>query len=252
MRKGLLRAAITSLLLPVIAISGVKAATVKEKTVVISENRSDITGDGVNENISLVGVPYEDDAKYLKAIYIDVRTSNGKHFTIPLESGAKASLQLVDFNQDGIKDIFANVVTGGTEGDILSFLYTMKDFIHKDLTVPDPLEMDSSFEENYKAKITITENGKTYLFDLKDRKKVYKKLGLYYKGKLNEPTELTVNTFHSLRPANIGRGEIGLKGIQKVTGITNSDTIATVESTWKFEGGYWKLINTKVKKKVNK
>jgi hypothetical protein len=252
MRKGLFICAIASLLLPVIAITGVNAANAREKTVVISENQSDITGDGVYENISLVGVPYEDDAKYLKEIYVDVRTSNGKHFTIPLESGAKASLQLVDFNQDGVKDIFANVVAGGTEGDILSYLYTLKDFIHKDITVPDPLEMDSSFEKNYKAKITITETGKTYLFDLKDRKKMYKKLGLYYKGKLNEPTELTVNTFHSLRPFNIGRGEIGLKGIQKVTGIANSDTIATVESSWKFDGGNWKLMNAEVKNKVHK
>jgi hypothetical protein len=251
MRKRLFIAAIASLLLPVIAITGVKASTAKEKTVIISENRSDITGDGVNENISLVGLPYEDDAKFLKEIYVDVWTSNGEHFTIPLESGAKASLQLVDFDQDGVKDIFANVVSGGTDGDILSYLYTMKDFIHKELTVPDPLEMDSSFEKNYKARITITETGKTYLFDLKDRKRVYKKLGLYNNGKLNEPTELTVNTFHSLRPANIGSGEIGLKGIQKVTGIGNTDTIATVESSWKYEEGEWTLVIAEVKNKVH-
>ncbi len=206
----------------------------------------------MRDKIFLIGVPYEDDDQFLKEIYIDVTTSDEKRFTIPLESGEQASLQLVDLNQDGVKDIFVNVLTGGTEGDILSYLYTLKDFIRKDLSVPDPLEMDSSFEKDYKAKITITETDKTYLFNLKDRKKYYKKLGLYYKGKLNEPTELTVNTFHSLRPANIGGGNIGLKGIQRVTGIANGDTIANVESSWKFNNGKWNLIKAEVQNEVDK
>ncbi|WP_342431524.1 hypothetical protein [Neobacillus sp. FSL H8-0543] len=251
MKKGLILATAAFLLIPAFAITGVKAISEKEETVIISENSSDITGDGVNEKISLNGEPYEEEEQFLKEIYIDVTTSNEKRFTIPLESGEKASFQLIDFNQDGVKDIFANVVTGGTDGDIYSYLYTLKDFIRKDLSVPDPLEMDSSFEKGYKAKLTITATDKTYLFDLKDRKKYYKKLGIYYKGKLNEPTELTVNTFHSLRPANIGGGVIGLKGIQRVTGAANTDTIAIVESSWKYEDGKWKLIKAEVQNEVN-
>ncbi|MEH7255392.1 hypothetical protein V7111_25105, partial [Neobacillus niacini] len=91
--------------------------------------------------------------------------------------------------------------------------------------------------------------GKTYLFDLKDRKKYYKKLGFYYKGKLNEPMELTVNSFNSLKPVKLTTGEFILKGIQRITGIANADNIAYVESTWKYGDGKWNFSTANVQTK---
>jgi hypothetical protein len=123
----------------------------------------------------------------------------------------------------------------------------LKDYIKKELVVPEPLEIASTFENGYKAKITIGQTGKTYLFDLKDRKKYYKKLGLYYKGRLNEPTELTVNSFQSLKPVKLRTGEMVLKGVQRITGIANADTIAFVESTWKYGNSKWNLNNASVR-----
>jgi hypothetical protein len=246
MKKELLLVVIAFFLMSVTAITGVHAIEEKAKTVTISKHESDVTGDGINESIQLKGVPYEDEENYLKEIYIDISTTDDKQYKIPLESGSKASLKLVDLNQDGVKDLFSNVLTGGSGGITLNYLYTFKDFITKELIVPEPLEIASTFENGYKAKITIGQTGKTYLFDLKDRKKYYKKLGLYYKGRLNEPTELTVNDFHSLKPVKLTSGEMMLEGVQRITGIANADTIAFVESTWKYGDGKWNLTNTSV------
>lgn len=246
MKKELLLVAAAFFLMSVTAITGVHAFDEKAKTVTISTHESDVTGDGINESIQLKGIPYEDEEGYLKEIYIDISTTDEKQYKIPLESGSKAALKLVDLNHDGVKDLFSNVLTGGSGGITLNYLYTLKDFIKKELVVPEPLEIASTFENGYKAKITIGQTGKTYMFDLKDRKKYYKKLGLYYKGVLNEPTELTVNSFQSLKPVKLTTGEMVLKGVQRITGIANADTIAFVESTWKYGDLKWNLNNTSV------
>lgn len=249
MKKMFLLVASTIFLMSVTAIVN---ANERDHTVTISKHESDVTGDGINETIELKGIPYENDEGYLKEIFIDIFTSDDKQYQIPLESGAKASLKLVDLNQDGVKDLFSNVLTGENGSMTLNYLHTLKGSTIKELVIPEPLEIASSFENGYKAKITIDQIGKTYVFDLKDRKKYYKKLGLYYKGRLNEPTELTVNSFTHLKPIRLNDGKIGLKGIQRVTGISNGDNVAYVESSYKYENKQWSLIQTNVSKSVEK
>jgi hypothetical protein len=248
MRKEMLFTFFAFFLLSTTAITGVYAIEEGKHIVTLSEDISDITGDGKVENIQLKGVPYRGEDSFLEKIYIDVDGSNDKKYTIPLESGTKASLQLVDLNDDGVKDMFVNVLSDETDGNVFTFLYSLKDFETHTLPVPEPLEIESKFLNDYKAELTLTNTNKSYFFDLKDRKKYYKKLGLYYKGKLNEPTELTVNTYSSLIPISLDGNKKGLKGLQRVTGIANADSIALVESTWVFEKGQWKLLHSEVKK----
>lgn len=250
MRKELVMAASVFFLMSITVITGVSA--MDESTVTIANDETDVTGDGINETISLKGIPYEEEEdNYLKEIYFKIESSNDKSFKIPLESGSKASMQIVDLNHDGVKDLLAHVLTAGSGGSTLNYLYSLKDSIQTELSLPEPLEMSSSYENGYKAKLSITQTGKTYMFNLKDRKKYYKKLGLYYKGKLNEPTELMVNTFQSLKPVRLETGETGLKGVQRISGIAAGDTIAYIESTWSYAEGKWGLNNTKVRTEKN-
>ncbi|WP_042456762.1 hypothetical protein [Neobacillus dielmonensis] len=249
MKKEIALAFTAFFLISLTAITGVYAFEENSKTVEIAKEEADITGDGQNEDITLKGVPYEEaEEGYLSEIYADINASNGKSYTIHLESGSKAAMELVDLNNDGLKDLFINIFTGGSDGTTIDHLYTLKDFKKTDLSVPAPLDMESRFLNGYKAEIKIAETGYTYHFDLKDRKKYYKKLGLYYKGKLNEPIELTVNSYSSLNPAKLEDGRYGLKGVQRVTGIANADLIAQAESTWTFINGSWRLAHVKVLK----
>jgi uncharacterized protein YggU (UPF0235/DUF167 family) len=247
-RKEILIAVLVLFLISLSAITGVYAIEENANIITISTEEVDITGDGHNEVISLKGIPYQDEDSYLKKIYIDVAASNKKKYKFHLESGSKAALQLVDLNHDGVKDLFASVLTGGRGGVSIYFLHSLKNFVQTDLTVPEPLEMDSHFLNGYKAEVRIAQTGKSYMFDLKDRKKYYNKLGLYYKEKLNEPTELTVKPYSRLKPISLADGKMGLKGTQRVTGIANADLIAFVESTWSYEKDHWKLISTEVKR----
>ncbi|MEH7502616.1 hypothetical protein V7152_11460 [Neobacillus drentensis] len=252
MKKEMLLVITSFFLMSLTAITGVYAIEETTKVVTLSKEEADITGDGKEEDILLKGIPYQKEDSYLEKIYIEISASDGNTYTFPLENGAKASVQLVDLNHDGMKDLFASVLTGGSEGIVHNYTYSIKDFVHTNLPLPEPLEMDSHFLNGYKAEIKLVNTGKSYLFDLKDRKKYYKKLGLYYHGNLNEPTELTVNPFSSLQPIQLAGKNMGLLGVQRVTGIANADVIASVVSTWSFEKGDWKLIRTDVKKELNK
>ncbi|WP_462413450.1 hypothetical protein [Neobacillus sp. Marseille-QA0830] len=252
MKKEIALALTAFFLISLTAITGVYAFEENSRTVEIAKEEADITGDGQNEVILLKGVPYEDEEEdsYLSEIFAEITASNGKTFTIPLESGSKAAMHLVDLNNDGLRDLFFNISTDSSNGTTNDYLYSFKDFQKKDLTVPTPLEMESKFLNGYKAEIKVTATGKSYYFELKDRKKYYKKLGLYHNGRLNEPIELTVNPYSSLKPIKMEDGRHGLTGIQRVSGIANADTIAYAESTWSYINDSWRLARVKVLKEA--
>lgn len=243
MKKELLLAMAAFFLISVTAVYAIEE---NNKVMMVSKETADITGDGKPDEIRLQGLPYQDEESYLKEIFIEIGASNGETYKLPLESGAKAAQQLIDLNNDGLEDVFVSVSTGGSGGIVLNYLYSLKDFVVTDLTVPEPLELETHFLDGYKAEILINATGKSYRFNLKDRKKYYKKMGLYVKGKLNEPTELMVNAFSSMEPIALKDGKLGLKGVQRVTGIANADTIAYVESTWSNVNGKWQIADINV------
>lgn len=246
MKKEILIGAAAFFLMSLTALTGVYAVENKANTVTITSVKTDITGDRKNEIITLKGVPFQKQGEYLKTIYIEISSTDGKTYRFPLESGEKASIQIADLNQDGVKDLFATVVTGKNTGDKINYLFTLKDFKPTALPVPKPLELKSRFLEGYKATLSINQTNKTYLFDLQNRSHYYDQIGIYQKGTLNEPAELTVNSYSILTPELVDGGKLGLKGVQRITGIPNGDTIANVESYWINVNGDWKLVRTDV------
>jgi hypothetical protein len=246
MRKELILVFTVFILVSLTAITGVYAFEEKAKIITLSKNELDITGDGLNEVIYLMAQPYQDKHSYFKKIYIQIKASNHRSYKIPLESGINPKLKFVDLNHDSVKDLFVSIPTGGSGDICTNYIYSLKAFKLINLTVPEPLEVDSRFENDYKANIKIAQTNTSYSFDLKDRKKYYEKLGLFYNGKLNEPTELSVNSFNQMKPALFNENQLGLKGVQRITGAANADTIANVESSWLFEDGHWRLIKVDV------
>lgn len=246
MKKELILIVAVFFLVSLTTITAVNAIEEKAKIITISKKAADITGDGMNDTIYLKALPYQDKHSFLKKIFIEIHASNNKNYKIPLESGISPSLKLVDLNHDGIQDLFVSTQTGGSEGISSNYVYTVKNFIISDLKVPEPLEIESRFENGYKAQIKVNETNKTYLFSLNDRKSYYEKLGLYYKGKLNEPTELNVNPYSLMQPTLYKGDEMGIKAVQRITGAANADTIAYVESFWYYMDGKWKLNNVTV------
>lgn len=236
------------LLIVMTGIVNVFADEEERKIEILSENKVDVTGNGQEDTVLIKGERFEEGANYFKNLYVVIDASNGKKYKIDLEGGYDPTIEFADLNGDGVKDLFITVPTGGSGGLSNYYLYTLKDFVLTDITVPSPLVIQSQFLDGYKAKITIEETKKTYKFNLKDRAKDYERLGLYNNGKLNEPTELMVDPFGLLTVTPVKGNKLGLKGVQRISGAYHADGIADVESTWFYQKGQWKLLDTKVKK----
>ncbi|MCM3705113.1 MULTISPECIES: hypothetical protein [Cytobacillus] len=247
MKKELLFAFAAFFFMSLSAITGVYAGEQDQKTDTLSKDKVDVTGDQKADTVYLKGVYYEEGAAFLKEISLRVKASDGKTYKAELEGGYEPHIQFEDLNHDSINDMYISIPTGGSGGLSNFYLYTLKDFKLIDLSVPDPLVINSQFENGYKATISIQNTKQSYTFDLRDRSEEYERLGLYVNGKLSEPTELMVNPYSTLKIIPI-EGKKGLLGVQRISGAFNADTIAFVESFWLYEDGKWILKDTKVMK----
>jgi hypothetical protein len=218
-----------------------------ERVVTISNDKTDITGDGQKDVIVLSGVKLKDG--HFKNLIIHI-AANKEQYKIPLPKGFEPKLQLLDVNRDGVKDLFVTIPINKNRVNSKEVLYTVKNNKLERLNLPESLVLESSFLNGYKAKVKIRDTGNTYIFNLKNRKKYYEKLGVFYKGRLNEPTELMVSEYSNIKPIQLKPGKIGLNGVQKITGVTESDTIGYVESSWIYDQSHWKLVKVVVLKKI--
>jgi hypothetical protein len=246
MKKELLMTFTAFFFMSLTALTGAYAGESREKTVTLKEEKVDVTGDGKKDIVYVKGVPYGKGAQFLKKIYLKIQASNGEIYKIELDGGYDPSTEYKDLNHDSVKDIFITLPTGGSGGLSNFYLYTLKDFKVANLTVPEPLSANSQFEDGYKASVSLVETGQSYSFDLSDRKKDYDQLGLYQNGKLNEPTELIMLPFGTLKPIKLKGDQYGLAGSQRINGAYNADGLANLESCWLYKDGKWKLLNASV------
>lgn len=217
---------------------------IANEIILVTEKR-DVTGDNIADRLVIKGLKYEEETEFLKEITLYVDTGE-KKFEQPLSSGYKPTIQFVDVNKDGTLDVFITTETGESGGILNSFLFSFKDQMMKDLTVPKTVPITAQFLDNFQAKLTI--NGeKPLVIDLSDRKEEYEQSGIYTNSILNEATELLVDGFSTLKPAFLVGKCKGLVGIQLVSGVYHADGIALVESKWIYEKGKWKLVKAKIK-----
>lgn len=247
MKKEAFYAFIAIFFMSMSVITAASAVQNQEKTMMISKDIRDVTGDGKKDILYVMGTPFEEGSMFLKKVWMKVETFDGQTFTIPLEGGYDPKVKYKDLNHDGVSDIFIAIATGGSGGLSNYYLYTLKDNQLTNLTIPPTLTLNGQFQDQYKAVLKIENTGQSYTFDLRSRAKDYERLGLYQNGKLNEPTELMILPYSTLEPVLVRGKQYGLKGIQRFSGAYNADTIGFVESTWFYENGEWKLVKTAVK-----
>lgn len=216
----------------------------EQKTVISKE--AALSGKQVEETISIKGVRYEDDATFFKELSLEVKDMNNKTVAVDLDPGFDPQLKIIDFNDDGRKEMLIKIKAEDSGENAVFYLYSYQDSGLINLGVPDPLVSTAQLEDDYEAVISVEDDNREVTFDLAANAKTYEKLGIYHKGKLNEPFELTVDSYSMLTPYENNKGEKGLKGIQKVTGVDANDHIASLESYWKREGDKWQLNNVKI------
>lgn len=240
----------TSFLMAITAFTGAYAVEKGEQLVDIVKGAADLTGDNQNETIVVKGQPSEEEENDFNQIFVEVKEPNGKIHIIEIDEGRHPQMEFVDLNHDGVKDLFITVMRRDDNESIDSFLYSFTGSMITDISVPDPLVIQSEFLNDYKATILIENNYRSYRFNLKNKAENYEAVGLYSDGQLNEPTELIVNEYFKLEPFQYKKNKVGLKGYQIISGSSQDDVLGVVESKWIFKNGQWKLVNTLVKERT--
>ncbi|MEW9699349.1 hypothetical protein [Paenibacillus sp. SI8] len=211
----------------------------------------DVTGDGKPDNVALFGTKQDNASPYFTKLFIVVSGPSQTQVVIPLEGGYNPQLGFCDVNGDRVPEIYVSAETGGSGGLSYYYLYTLKNNVPTAIPLPDPLHVQATFKNNYVVKLKIGETGKSYKIDIKDKKADYDRFGVYKNGRLIKPIIVDVNPYGLLQPIDTnGDGVCELKGIQRITGIANADTIGYVTSLWKWENGKWVLRESTIQKKL--
>lgn len=212
--------------------------------------REDVTGDGKPELITLLGKRFAPGSPYYDQLKVMVQDPVKKRATFfqATYGGYQPELYFCDFTGNRTKQILLQAPTGGSSGTSDYYLFSDKEHIPAVLSVPQPLTISGSYQDGYKVRLTVKEANQTVVLDLSDRKDIYEKDGVYKNGKLQQPVEVMPNAFSVLKPVERPDGTCELNGVQRVSGVYNADTIAYVESTWKWENNGWKLERATVKK----
>lgn len=212
-----------------------------EKRVELAVHKVDISGDGQRDTITLYGVPFGKNTKYYKEFVVTVKNTLGKT-SKNIPGGFKPVIQFMDLNSDKQTEIMMVIPNGGSGGSYEYFGYSYQNQKLEEIDLPKPLNINGSFNNNYKATIMIPEMNESHTLDLRMKKKKYDKLGIYRNGKLNEPSETLISEFTSLRTKDLDKdGEMELVGLQSVSGASTTDVIAKVQSIWTFKNKEFQL-----------
>ena len=209
----------------------------------------DVTGDKLKDRIILSGTFDEKDPQMLTDVQLRIFVKSSKDYMeFDLADGAKPKMAFTDINQDGIKDLLVTIHPAGEAKEaVKGYALTVKGSKLHDLEIPDPVAIESCFNNGYTATLTIGQ--KSVEIDMKAKKDQYEELGIYQNGKLNEPMEMLIGTYSSLKPVYTVRGK-GIEGVQRVSGAFEDDLVGEIRSVWLMDGSGWKLEKVFFKKNV--
>lgn len=214
----------------------------------IQTREIDVTGDGKFEMVSLVGLKSDPNSPYYDKLFISSVGQGQAQVVIPLEGGYNPKMDFCDFIHDKLPQIYVTSDTGGSGGFTSNYIYSLKNNVPTAIPMPEPLHVKATFKNNYKVRMKIEETGKSFKLDIADRKDAYEQFGIYKNGKLVKPIIVNVDAYSLLKPVDVDRdGFCELKGVQRITGIANADTLGYVTSVWKWHKGKWQLKEAAIK-----
>jgi len=222
-------------------------------TQTVQTQTADVTGDGRQDSIVLIGEKGEDaGSPYFTKLRLLVTPGDGQApISLTMEGGYNPHLTLCDVDGDKLPELYVSAETGGSGGLIDHYLYSLRGGVAAALPLPEPLQVEATFKKNYAVKLKLKETGKSYTIGFKEKKADYDEFGVYHNGKLVKPFIVGVNDFGRLEPVDTDSdGVCELEGVQRITGIANADTVAYITSVWKWRNHAWTLMQAAIRKSL--
>ena len=213
---------------------GLNIASDKE---VINFAQADVTGDGIPDNIYLVGNrPRPEMPGYFEDVGLRV-VSDGRVYEIdfPYGNGYGPVLFVGDLTHDGIADILVNIFASGGGGFLTSYAYTFVNdqpsLLVDSKTFNDLQRGTVIYQDNYRVRIETLRPPRVYTIDISDRGPEYLNQIYNPDGTLIRPTEGTLLGLITLHPVDFDvNGEYNLSAVQRAIGLSNLDTLGLLET----------------------
>ncbi|WP_050614915.1 hypothetical protein [Bacillus testis] len=199
----------------------------------------DVTGNGVKDQVILRATPIKKLDDSYKKISLQVKFG-GKKRVWALGEGRHPVLTIEDVTNDGIKDVLVTMKSLTERGSVTGTVITFTNGKGHQLKLPEAIPIEAFFKDHYSAEVNA--GRKKFEIDLKTRKDTYEKLGMYSKGKLNEPIELIVSEFKSLKPQYINSDK-GLVSKQLISGFRREEVLGELTTYWVYSKDGWTVKN---------
>ncbi|QDX91996.1 hypothetical protein EEL30_06210 [Brevibacillus laterosporus] len=231
------------------------ALTTKENNYIIDSKYADVNGDGVRDEIILIGHKQEGEKDHF-VTELTVAVKDGKTKALTMGTVGKenagfddATLYIGSFNTDKHKDILVSAPTGGSGGLSTFSLLTFSD--NKIVPLADQellnkgVEYDVAFKADFKVEISNKATGKKETLDVSKNKKEYVESKIYdNNGKLLQETAGWADGLSVLTPVDVDKnGVLELQAVQSISGAYHADRLGLAKTTWTLKNGKLELTN---------
>ena len=223
---------------------------------IIDYKLGDVTGDGINDEVYIMSCAFN---QCLNRHWLLIKegnservlryelTENNYNFEVHLEHFKDTSK--LDIFIRSIGDCFGGCVKGQIltyEGNELKEIFNTNDFYEKN-------KVSAFYRDDYKVEVLNYERNKKYIVDIKENFKYYLDFVYSGDGKVKEGKEKanisSVWGCNSYYP--MGSEVANLSIVQKVIGQAATDNIGLIESTLKWQGNSFNIIDQTVILKGN-
>lgn len=218
--------------------------------VVVFSVQGDVNGDGIPDNVSLIGNKTID-SPYIQNITLaiqDGRTCRVNYVPLKSNAGYNPTLFLGDFTGNGIKDIFISITSGGSGGITYYYIYSDVGNIPKllfDYNVFNEIfQYQVIYKDYYKVNIINITQGIEYIIDISNKDQNYLNEIYNSDGTLKEPIEGWVNPLNGLYPIDFDtNGVYELLAYQRISGRYAADALGNIQTTLQWNGRKFILAN---------
>ncbi|URZ03123.1 VCBS repeat-containing protein [Clostridium felsineum] len=225
----------------------------RSTTYLLDVKVGDVTGDGINDTVSLYGKKESSSDIFAETITVLIKdgvTGNTQTITPKFNSGYNPTIFLGDFTKSGFCDIKISIDSGGSGGYGFFYIYSYRDNTFKETFNFDNFNRKYKYTIDYNDLYKVNVNAVTLnkLFTLDISYKGYEYLSQYYykNGKLKKPLEGEVLALSLLIPIvdNATLTIYNLLAFQRIIGTNNSDTLGYVQNLLSWGGQTFNVLNT--------
>lgn len=221
----------------------------EEKRVVLNYEIGDVTGDGENDMIIVIGEKSGDEllCHNIDVVLYDIKKDKFMDTKLKKYSGSLPKIHLKDIDGDSVNDVIviADLENVGQKIRGVSFVHDMPKEILNEKDSKG-IDVSGTILDGFKASLKLKKLKKEAYIDLSENKGNYITSGFYMEnGKLR--TDKTAVTSAGISDIDFVQldNQTGIRFVERIKGFDNLDIIEQIEVLMKYENGNWVIIEVK-------